>query len=145
MRLTRFTDLGLRALMRMASDPRRAFSTGELAAEFDVSRHHLTKAVATLAAAGIVETRRGTGGGAALAHPPATLRLGDVVATLEDGSALVECYQADGGACRLTPACRLKGMLGEARAQFLNHLNGFTLADCALPALDTKEPGDDHP
>lgn len=34
MRLTSFTDFGLRALMRMASDPDRAFSTADLADEF---------------------------------------------------------------------------------------------------------------
>ena len=32
MRLTSFTDFGLRALMRMASEPDRAFSTADLAA-----------------------------------------------------------------------------------------------------------------
>jgi Iron-dependent Transcriptional regulator len=58
MRLTSFTDFGLRALMRMASAPDRAFSTAELAAEFALSRNHLTKIMAALAQAGIVTTRR---------------------------------------------------------------------------------------
>lgn len=49
MRLTSFTDLGLRALMRLASAPDRAFSTADLADEFALSRNHLTKIVATLA------------------------------------------------------------------------------------------------
>ncbi|MGH9811067.1 MAG: Rrf2 family transcriptional regulator, partial [Terriglobia bacterium] len=34
MRLTTFTDFGLRALMRLAGEPDRPFSTGEIAAEF---------------------------------------------------------------------------------------------------------------
>ena len=54
MRLTSFTDFGLRALMRMASAPDRGFSTAELASEFALSRHHLTKIMAALAQAGIV-------------------------------------------------------------------------------------------
>ncbi len=82
MRLTRFADLGLRASMRMAAEPGRAFSTAELAAEFDISRHHLTKAVSALAAAGIVETRRGTGGGALLAEPAQNLTIGRIDAIL---------------------------------------------------------------
>ena len=48
MRLTSFTDFGLRALMRMASEPDRAFSTADLAEEFALSRHHLTKIIAAL-------------------------------------------------------------------------------------------------
>lgn len=135
MRLTRFTDLGLRACMRMAGAPDRAFSTAELAEELDVSRHHLTKAVAALAAAGIVETRRGTGGGAVLAQPASALRVGDVVAVLEEGSALVECFQPDGGNCTILAECRLKGMLSGARRAFIAELNRHTLADCALPDL----------
>ena len=40
MRLTSFTDFGLRMLMRMAGDPSRAFSSAELAAD-PVSYTHL--------------------------------------------------------------------------------------------------------
>ena len=144
MRLTSFTDFGLRALMRMAGEPDRAYSTAEIAAEFGISRHHLTKAIAALAAAGIVETRRGTGGGALLAQPPDSLRLGDIVGVLEQRSVLVECFAAGGGACAITPVCRLKGILGGARSRFLEDLNRYTLADCALPAegtLDLAEEG----
>ena len=134
MRLTSFTDFGLRALMRMAAEPDRSHSAAEIAAEFGISRNHLTKAIAALAAAGVVETRRGTGGGAMLARPPERLRLGDIVAVLERGSALVECFSPDGGACVVTPVCRLRGLLADARARFLDDLNRHTLADCALPA-----------
>lgn len=62
MRLTSFTDYGLRMLMRMASAPERAFSTAELAEEFNLSRNHLAKIMQHLARAGLVETRRGGGG-----------------------------------------------------------------------------------
>ena len=61
MRLTSFTDYGLRMLMRMASAPKRAFSTAELAAEFQLSRNHLAKIMQRLARAGLIETRRGGG------------------------------------------------------------------------------------
>ncbi|WP_029059554.1 Rrf2 family transcriptional regulator [Stappia stellulata] len=134
MRLTAFTDFGLRALMRMAGEPGRALSTAELAGEFGISRNHLAKAVAALSAAGFVETRRGGGGGAVLARSAAQMRLGDIVAVLEQRSALVECFQADGGACVVAPACRLKGILAGGRQRFIEELNLYTLADCPLPA-----------
>lgn len=130
MRLTSFTDYGLRVLMRMAGDPDRAFTAADLAAEFGVSRNHLAKVISALAGAGYLETRRGGGGGAMLAQPPGDIRLGDVVARLEADQALVECFAAKGNACTLTPGCRLKARLAHAEAAFIDDLNRSTLADC---------------
>lgn len=118
--------------MRIASDPERAFSTAEIAQEFNISRHHLTKAIAALAGAGYVQTRRGGGGGAVLARPACDIRIGDVVRTLERGQALVECLAQNGGACVITSNCRLKGFLSQAQNAFLTNLDQYTLADCAL-------------
>ena len=132
MRLTSFTDYGLRMLMRMAGAPERGFSTAELAAEFGLSRHHLTKIMQRLAGAGIVATRRGGGGGAVLARPAGEIRLGEVVRLLEEGQALVACF-AGGGDCLIEGRCRLKGRLRSAEAAFLADLDRSTLADIALP------------
>jgi Rrf2 family nitric oxide-sensitive transcriptional repressor len=134
MRLTSFTDYGLRMLMRMAGTPERGFSTAELAAELGLSRHHLTKIMQRLAAAGVVATRRGGGGGAVLARGAAEIRLGEVVRALEEGQALVECF-GHGGDCTLDGRCRLKLRLRAAEAAFLADLDRSTLADIALPAL----------
>ncbi len=130
MRLTSFTDFGLRVLMRMAGEPERAFTTAELADEFIVSRNHLAKVISALAGAGYLETRRGGGGGAMLAKPAGDIRLGDVVARLEADQALVECFAVSGNACTLTPRCRLKARLAHAEAAFIDDLNRSTLADC---------------
>lgn len=145
MRLTSFTDYGLRALMRMASAPHQAFSTAELAEQFRLSRNHLTKIMAALAQAGIVTTRRGSGGGATLARAPGKIRLGDIVRILEAGQPLVECFAASGGDCTITGCCRLKARLRAAEANFLADLDRSTLADVALPAAPVSArpaPGD---
>ncbi|UOA26752.1 Rrf2 family transcriptional regulator [Pseudosulfitobacter sp. DSM 107133] len=134
MRLTSFTDYGLRMLMRMSSAPQRAFSTAELAEDLQLSRNHLAKIMQKLAKAGLVETRRGGGGGARLAKAPDTVRLGDVVRLLEDDQALVVCFQASGGDCTLGANCRLRGRLHGAEAAFIAELNRSTLADIALGA-----------
>ena len=133
MRLSSFTDYGLRALMRMASAPDRTFSTAEIADEFGVSRHHLNKIVQRLARHGVVATRRGAGGGATLARPATEIGLGDVVRLLEKNDALVECFSPN-GACCAAPYCRLKEKLRAAELAFLAELDRSTLADIALPA-----------
>lgn len=137
MRLTSFTDYGLRMLMRMASSPDRAFSTAELADEFGLSRNHLAKIMQRLARAGIIETRRGGGGGAVLAQPACDFRLGTIIRLLEESQPLVECLSADGGACTLDGHCRLKSRLRAAENAFLADLDRATLADVALTPLET--------
>lgn len=135
MRLTTFTDYGLRMLMRLASEPGRAFSTADLAEEFGLSRNHLAKIMQHLAHAGFVETRRGGGGGAVLARPADRIRLGNVIDLLEEGQPLVECFGTDGGDCSLDGQCRLKARLRSAERAFLADLDRSTLADIALPAM----------
>ena len=132
MRLTSFTDYGLRMMMRMAGAPDRGFSTAELAEEFGLSRHHLTKIIQKLAQAGYVTTRRGGGGGAMLARPAGEIRLGSIIRLLEEGQPLVECFAASGGDCTIDGRCRLKARLRSAEAAFLTELDRSTLADIAL-------------
>ncbi|MFV0491265.1 MAG: RrF2 family transcriptional regulator [Pseudorhodobacter sp.] len=131
MRLTSFTDYGLRMLMRMASAPESAFSTADLAEEFGLSRHHLMKIMQRLSRAGVVETRRGGGGGAVLTRPPEEISLGAVVRILEEGQPLVECM-GKGGNCNIHGQCRLKTRLRAAEEAFLLHLDQTSLADIAL-------------
>ncbi|GJM01814.1 MAG: HTH-type transcriptional repressor NsrR [Rhodomicrobium sp.] len=135
MRLTSFTDYGLRMLMSMATNPDRAVSTTELADEFDLSRNHLSKIMQRLSRGGIVKTRRGGGGGAVLARRPQNIRLGDVIRLLEEDQPLVECFQAATNTCSLNGACRLKARLHAAETAFLRDLDRSTLADIALPRL----------
>lgn len=134
MRLTSFTDFGLRMLMRMAGDPARAFSTSELAEELGLSRNHLAKIMQQLSRAGVIDTRRGGGGGAVLARPAAEIRLGDIVRLLEEGQPLVECFGTDPGTCSINERCRLRARLRSAETAFLDDLNRSTLADIALAA-----------
>jgi Rrf2 family nitric oxide-sensitive transcriptional repressor len=133
MRLTAFTDFALRALMRLAGEPARSFATNEIAVEFGISRNHLAKVVRDLADGGFISTQRGAGGGFALARPPQSITLGEVVRALE-GEALVECFRDDGGNCVLLPRCRLKVRLAAAREAFMRELDATTLAECAYPA-----------
>ena len=140
MRLTAFTDFALRALMRLAGEPNRSFSTNDIATEFGISRNHLTKVVRDLAEGGFVTTQRGAGGGFRLARPPRSITLGEVVRTLEQRHALVECFRSDGGDCMLRPRCRLKSRLAAAREAFMRELDATTLAECAYPGPSRRKP-----
>jgi Rrf2 family nitric oxide-sensitive transcriptional repressor len=134
MRLTSFTDYGLRVLMRLAEEPDRLLTTEVIAGEHKISRNHLVKVVRGLAEGGFILTQRGAGGGMQLARPAAGIALGDVVRHLEARQALVECFRADGGDCHLNPGCRLKARLSCAKEAFLTELDRSSLADCVAAA-----------
>jgi Rrf2 family nitric oxide-sensitive transcriptional repressor len=135
MQLTSFTDFGLRALMRLAGDPERSFTTDEIAREFGISRNHLIKIVRRMAQAGFVATQRGSGGGFRLARPSDAITIGEIARALESGYPLVECFRSDGGACVLRPRCLLKARLAAAREAFFSELDRTTLAQCAYPSV----------
>jgi len=85
-----------------------------------------------LGLAGFIETVRGKGGGMRLARAPGEINLGAVVRSVEPDFNLVECL-ATGNTCTLTGQCRLTAIVSGALRQFLDHLDGHTLAD-VLPA-----------
>ncbi|ALB69293.1 nitric oxide-sensing transcriptional repressor NsrR [Cronobacter muytjensii] len=126
MQLTSFTDFGLRALIYMASLPEgRMTSISEVTQVYGVSRNHMVKIINQLSRAGYVTAVRGKNGGIRLGKPAATIRIGDVVRELEPLS-IVNCSSAF---CHITPACRLKLVLGGAVERFLQELDNYTLAD----------------
>jgi len=139
MRLTLQTDYALRMLMYLAIHRGRPCRVTDVAAEYGISRNHLLKVALRLGRLGYLTTARGRTGGIALALSPEDISLGDVVRQMEDGLALVECMRRDGGLCVISPACRLKGVVGKALQAFLAVFDDITLADIAKNRSELTE------
>ncbi|MGN6550831.1 MAG: RrF2 family transcriptional regulator [Pararhizobium sp.] len=131
MRLNLGTDYGLRVLMYLLARPEERAQIETMAETFAISAHHLMKVVQRLARGGFVATHRGRAGGVVLARAPEGINLGDVVRSLETDFALVECFSENGSGCCLMPACRLRGIMGEALGAFVATFSKYTLADLA--------------
>jgi Rrf2 family nitric oxide-sensitive transcriptional repressor len=131
MRLTRFSDYSLRALMFVGLRGEAYSGIAEIAAAYAISPDHLTKVVHRLAQLGLIQTQRGRGGGLRLARPAAEIVVGEVVRRTEEDLSLVDCM--GGGACILTGTCTLQHALTAALAAFLDVLDGYTLADLLRP------------
>ena len=129
MRLSAFTDYSLRVLMYLAADPDRRATIAEIAAAYGISEHHLVKVVHFLGRAGWLANVRGRGGGIELARPPQSINLGAVVRATEGDPMPAECFDRASNDCRITRACRLRGVLGEATEAFHAVLDRHTLAD----------------
>ncbi len=119
----------MRVLMQTALRSPHRVTVDEVAETFGISRHHLVKVVHELGRSGYLATRRGSGGGFTLARAPEEIHLGDIVRLGEETETVIDCVEGRGEACRLWPACRLKGALDEAAAAFFAVLDRYTLAD----------------
>ncbi|MDX3610254.1 Rrf2 family transcriptional regulator, partial [Streptomyces sp. FL06-04B] len=80
MRLTRFTDVALRVLMRLAvAEGTEAPTTREVAAAMRVPYTHAAKVVARLQHLGLLDARRGRGGGLTLTSAGRDASIGSLV------------------------------------------------------------------
>lgn len=133
MRLTKFTDYALRALLFAASRPGERVTVEETAQVFGISRMHLKKVVMFLSAEGYVSAARGHHGGFMLAQAPEAINLGVLLRKTEPDFGMVECF-LPGNACPITRACRLAGVVNEGVEAFVAAFDRHTLADILLPA-----------
>lgn len=129
MRLTAYTDFSLRVLTYVALHPEPKPTIAEIAAAYGISRNHLMKVVLELGREGFIATVRGKKGGLRLGRPASEIGVGEVVRRTEPDMALVPCFAPVAASCVITPACRLRVVMDEARSAFLEVLDGYTLAD----------------
>jgi Rrf2 family nitric oxide-sensitive transcriptional repressor len=128
MRLLRSTDLALRVLMRLAVVGPTTPTTRDVAAAMEVPYTHAAKVVAELQHMGLLDARRGRGGGLTLTEKGRSASVGAVVRAFEGDGDVVDC---EGGAtpCPLSSGCRLRGALRRAQEAFFASLDPLTIAD----------------
>jgi Rrf2 family nitric oxide-sensitive transcriptional repressor len=132
MRLTAFTDVSLRLVMRLAvADEGELLTTRTAAGMLGVPYTHMAKAVARLSDMGLVEARRGRNGGLLLTESGRRASVGSIVRELEGGGDLAGCE--DDPPCPLRAACRLRGALSRAREAFYTSLDGVTVESLVSP------------
>lgn len=129
MQISAYSDYSMRVLMQAALRTPERVTVDQVAETFGISRHHLVKVVHDLGQHHYLQTFRGVGGGFTLARPAAEIRLGEVVRLGEETATVIDCKDGSQRSCRLSPACRLKGVLDEAAAAFFEVLDNYTLAD----------------
>jgi Rrf2 family nitric oxide-sensitive transcriptional repressor len=128
MRLTTMTDYSLRLLMYVAQHPERLCTIAEVAGAYDISEAHLMKITHQLSLGGWLVTVRGKGGGMRLAVRPSDIGLGAVVRSIESDFFLVNCLSSE-STCVMAGRCQLTSIVSGALESFMQHLDGYTVAD----------------
>ncbi|OGS92629.1 MAG: BadM/Rrf2 family transcriptional regulator [Gallionellales bacterium GWA2_60_18] len=154
MKLTQYSDLGLRLLMYLALRRDNLVTIREVSERFAISNNHLVKISHQLTRSGLIESVQGRNGGIRLARAPEEINIEEVLRATEDNFDLVECFTAARDQCVISGACLLTGVLEQARAAFFGVLRAVSLADLVknakvlehilqpLPKAGRSKPGD---
>ncbi|EOM77451.1 transcriptional regulator [Rhodococcus rhodnii] len=136
MQFTRTTELGLRLAMILAAAAATGdrVTVGRIAARLGTSERQITDVVAALAQHGVVDGRRGRGGGIALTEHGHTIDIGVLARSLDATADVADC-PGHGPSCT---ACGLRRLLTAAREAAYRELDGHTLAE--LAASPTARP-----
>jgi Rrf2 family transcriptional regulator, nitric oxide-sensitive transcriptional repressor len=137
MRHTSHADFALRVLLYLRVAPGRQGSVAEIAEAHDVSRHHLVKVVQHLAAAEIVATSRGRGGGVRLVRDPSSISVGEVIRAMEKDFAVVECL-GPARFCRVAGVCGARNVFSRALDAYFEVLDRSSLEDIAANDLGLR-------
>lgn len=130
MRLTREADYALRTMLEVAARP-----SGELMTTTRVSRRRLVplpfvrKIVPRLCSAGLLESRRGNGGGLALARPAEDITLLQVIDAVRPQSVAVNRCVLDLSVCPLQPICPVHDVCRIARDRLVEVFGSAHLSD----------------
>lgn len=135
MQLARFTDLALRAMMRLAvsGSADQRVTAKLIARQVDSSEHQVAKAVSRLVELGFVASYRGRGGGIFLTDAGRAATVGQIIRALEGDAEVVACV--GDRPCPLASNCRLRQVLQDAKQAFYRELDNYHLVDLVHPGV----------
>ncbi len=130
----RHTDYAARIVLHLAALPDGAQVTAaQIAAARLLPGAFIRRIIGKLAAAGIVRTSRGAGGGVSLGRPAAEISLLDVVVAMEGGLVLNACVDSP-TACPLAETCPVQRAWTAATATLAENLAQARFDSLANPA-----------
>lgn len=121
----------IRAMVTLASLPESEYcGVAEIASTTNSPRNYLGKLLLQLSRHGLVESRKGLGGGFRLSKPAQEITLYDVMGAIEDIGRWTECAFSN-RACSDENPCMVHGRWSRAREAFLAFLRDTTIAELA--------------
>ena len=138
MRLSNFADYAVLVMSAACAHCGGArVSAGTLARETGLPTPTVQKVVSRLAAAGLLRSTRGAGGGLQLARPAAAITLAEIVEAIEGPIALTHCIDGD---CPVEQDCAVKPHWPMVNAALRGALADIPLTRLATPPAPIREP-----
>ena len=122
-------DYAVRMLVFLAMQPAHRFTpTTVIAKRQHIPEPYLLRISADLARAGLIESRRGPGGGVRLGQRPAEITVGTVVDCVDHTFSAIDCL-TEPDACLISGACSQRELWGDVEQMLLDYLFQINLKD----------------
>ncbi len=145
MRLTRRADYAVRMMVDLAcATGRERVSTGEIARRQNLPKPFMTKIASQAAAAGLLSTCRGKGGGLVIARPPDEISLLQIIEAIDGPLALNQCT-LEPSQCAESDECAVHPIWKKAQEQLDELLANSLLSDLALSSRKMKRARNEGP
>ena len=145
-RFSKKAEYALRAMAELAMHRDGSnLQAQELARRERISVKFLEQILRNLTKAGLLQSRRGAGGGYVLARQPERISLGEVVRLIDGPWDLLECAAQEVPAkcsCGSARVCGLRSVVTDLRAGVGTLLNGVTLADICTRSIELRRTSD---
>jgi len=131
--ITRETDYALRTALCLAKSDKAGavVSTLALAEKMSIPYRFLRKIVSKLVNAGLLESRRGKGGGLLLSRSAADISLLDIIQAVDPVSVLMNRCLEGGVGCERAPLCGVHQSLDEMQRELNGKLRSVSLESVA--------------
>jgi Rrf2 family protein len=148
--LTKKAKYGLKALVHLAGiDPGQTALVADIAGANQIPKKFLDAILSELRNAGFVYSKKGKGGGYALARPPEEIAVGNVIRALDGPLAPIQCasktvYRRCDD-CADEKSCAVRLVMLRARDAIASVLDKTSLAqmrECREPVMQNIEDGE---
>lgn len=124
-------DYAVRMLVFLAMQSEEVYTTTSIIAKRQhIPEPFLLRISADLVRSGLIESRRGPGGGIKLAMPSSEITVGKVVDCVDHTLAAIDCL-TEPDACLISGACSQRELWGEVEQMLLDYLFEIKIDDLA--------------
>ncbi len=125
-------DYGVRMLVYLAMHSGEGYiPTSEIAKKQHIPEPYLLRISADLVRAGLVESRRGPGGGQRLAKDPADITVGNVIQCVDHSFAALDCIESP-DSCLISNACSQRELWSDVEKMLQDYLLGIRIDDLVM-------------
>lgn len=147
--LTNKGKYGLKAIIHLAKlEAGETAQVADIAQKNNISKKFLDAILLDLRNAGMLRSKKGPGGGYALAKPARTIKVGAVIRALEGPLAPIACASRSAFRpcedCGDIEACAVRSVMSEVRDAMAGVLDNTTVADLVRRSLLHSEAASDQ-
>ena len=132
-RLSRFADYAVLLMSHIAREPKRVHAAGSMADNTRLPVPTVSKILAAMARAGLLESIRGRDGGYRLAFHPRDITVEQIISAVDGPIALTVCLENHGVSCELEGICPSQPNWRRVNDALRHALTGVSLAEISTP------------